>query len=151
MMKSKTNLLRKFIARGNSLYSKLTVNEWRPKVASGGQVKASLCGGCLQEYCTRLRKHEANVRMRICMIMCTAKWLFSRFSAVWSGLSCSRAKKSPLPKRSFYNTASFINATNLLDCKIVFNQADRTSHMAFLDYKPNTKQAQVGYIKMQEN
>lgn len=59
------------------------------KVASGGQVKASLCGGCLQEHCTRLRKHEANVRMRICMIMCTAKWLFSRFSAVRSGLSYS--------------------------------------------------------------
>lgn len=42
--------MRKEFAKSNNLYTRLTTNK-AGKVASGEQVKASLCGGCLYEHC----------------------------------------------------------------------------------------------------
>lgn len=96
--------LTKFIAGANSLYTKLTVNEWTSKVASGGQVKASLCGGCTVHSSTKTRskcKNENlhdNVHGKVPHLLLSSQGS-RRFSF---GLSCcTGAKKSPHPKGAF--------------------------------------------------
>lgn len=121
--------LTKFIARGNSLYTKLTVNEWTSKVASGGQVKASLCGGCTVHSSTKTRskcKNENlhdNVHGKVPLLFPQGSRRFGPDYLVVAKRRSLRIRKELLRRE---NRA--LSKANLLDCKIVFNQLDRADY-----------------------